>query len=140
MALIKKWNSLHQLRWAYWLPLIAYSIFIFYLSSLSEPVAKFPVFGNFNDKVFHMLEFGILGVLFYRVFRWALNAWSASRACLLAILAASLFALSDEFHQSFVPNRSSDIFDVLADFAGATIMVSIWHGINLSKYEGRIKS
>jgi len=42
----------------------------------------------------------------------------------VAILLAVVFAASDEFHQSFVPNRTCDIFDFLTDVIG--ILFSIY--------------
>jgi VanZ family protein len=38
---------------------------------------------------------------------------------LLAIVLAIAYGVSDEFHQRFVPGRSSDVYDVLADAEGA---------------------
>ena len=46
----------------------------------------------------------------------------ASRpACSCALLIVLLYALSDEFHQSFVPGRHPDPFDVATDLAGALV-------------------
>jgi VanZ family protein len=36
--------------------------------------------------------------------------------------------LTDELHQSFVPGRSADPLDVLADCAGALLGIALWHG------------
>lgn len=38
-----------------------------------------------------------------------------------AILSAALYAMTDEFHQSFVPGRGPQITDVLLDTSGATL-------------------
>ena len=46
--------------------------------------------------------------------------WSPLRALLVAIVLATLYGVTDEFHQSFVPNRSTDPKDVLVDLLGAT--------------------
>ncbi len=46
--------------------------------------------------------------------------WSPLRALLVAIVLATLYGVTDEFHQSFVPNRNTDPKDVLVDFLGAT--------------------
>jgi VanZ family protein len=47
--------------------------------------------------------------------------WTAGLA---AIALATMYGVSDEFHQSFVPGRSPDRFDVVADCVGATIGVA----------------
>jgi VanZ family protein len=48
--------------------------------------------------------------------------WTAGLA---AIVLATMYGVSDEFHQSFVPGRSPDRFDVVADCVGATIGVAL---------------
>jgi VanZ family protein len=42
---------------------------------------------------------------------------------LITIAFCSLYALSDEWHQSFVPGRSSDVLDWIADTLGAGFSV-----------------
>ncbi len=47
-----------------------------------------------------------------------------------------LFAVSDEFHQYFVPGRSAEFGDILADFAGILfgwLIYKIYHFIILKK-------
>jgi VanZ family protein len=41
----------------------------------------------------------------------------------LATSIASLYGISDEFHQSFVPGRTPDVVDWLADTSGALLAV-----------------
>ncbi len=43
----------------------------------------------------------------------------------IAIVLATLYGVSDEFHQLFVPGRSADRYDVLADCIGATMGAAI---------------
>lgn len=65
----------------------------------------------------------------YAVLAWllcmALAGAGVRRATRWAFVLALLYALSDEFHQSFVPNRHPDIFDVLTDAAGAATALFI---------------
>jgi VanZ family protein len=42
-----------------------------------------------------------------------------------AIVLATLYGATDEFHQLFVPGRSADRYDVLADCVGATMGTAI---------------
>ena len=44
----------------------------------------------------------------------------------LAVLIVSAFGVTDEWHQSFVPGRSCDVFDWLADTAGAALAVALY--------------
>ena len=66
------------------------------------------------DKVAHAVSFGIVALLFY---------FATGRA-LLSVLLASLYGVTDEFHQSLVPGRDADLFDWIADTVGAAVSVS----------------
>ena len=121
-------SSFRQMTF-YWLPLILYSGFIVFLSSLSHPEDHFPdpyFLGFENDKVSHGIEYGILGILFFRAFQLGLGKTYLPYPALWAIIAATLFGISDELHQHFVPNRDMDLWDVVADFTGATLAIVSW--------------
>jgi VanZ family protein len=47
----------------------------------------------------------------------------------IVILLSALFAVSDEIHQSFVPGRDADLFDVLADLLGALTSLLLYRRI-----------
>ncbi len=112
----------------YWVPVVAYATLIFYGSSLSHPEDTFPSFlEGLSDKVLHMLEFGLLGVLCYRAFGSAAGAWGGRYALPLAIALAIFYGFTDELHQALVPEREADGWDFLADAGGATIGTVAWH-------------
>ncbi len=114
----------------YWLPVGAYCGLIFFLSSQSftqETVST--IFSVVGDKVLHMAEYGVLGILCYRGFRYAGTSWTAQHALWLAIVVALLYGASDELHQAFVPLREADPWDLLADGIGAAICTIAWHWI-----------
>ena len=46
------------------------------------------------------------------------------RAVLGAIAIASLYGLSDEYHQLFVPGRTFDVLDIVADVVGSVVGAS----------------
>ncbi len=74
------------------------------------------------DKLAHFSVYGLLGTLTFRALgrgRW--TPW-------LAIAAVSLFGASDEWHQSFVPERASEVKDWVADTLGAALAVSLYAG------------
>lgn len=117
-------------RLRYWGPVCAYAGLIFYLSSQSHPEDQLPSFiGLFSDKILHAVEYAMLGGLFYRAFRWGTNDAVKPWAGLLAVAAASLYGLSDEIHQAFVPNRESSGLDWLADSVGALVGVATAQGL-----------
>ena len=83
-----------------------------------------------SDKSGHSIGYAMLaGVSAARARRAAACEESPGRPASIAIVLATLYGVSDEFHQLFVPGRSADRYDVLADCVGATIGVAIgWLG------------
>jgi VanZ family protein len=111
----------------YWLPVLAYAGLIFYLSSLSHPEVYAPTLLElFGDKALHVIEYGVLGILCYRAFRYAAGSRFARLALVLAIAVSVAYGLSDEIHQAFVPLREADGWDLLMDTLGATIGAFGW--------------
>tara|TARA_B100000315_G_scaffold20586_1_gene18176 strand:+ start:4911 stop:5306 length:396 start_codon:yes stop_codon:yes gene_type:complete len=105
-----------------WLPTIAYCGLIFYLSSQEIPikVSLFPM----QDKAIHIIEYGVLSVLFFYSLRKSILGFNFKTVAILAILLSGLYGISDEVHQYFVPGRESSIGDVTANFIGAAIFQS----------------
>ncbi len=103
-----------------WTPALLYSAFIWFVSSMSHPdfvpVADVP----FQDKGVHFLVYGVLALFIAHGAARTWSSWSLPRGFALAVVAATLWGALDEFHQSFVPGRSSDVVDLLADTLGAT--------------------
>jgi VanZ family protein len=96
---------------------VGYMILIFALSSLQNPPQP-DINVPFIDKWEHMIEYAILGFLIsYSV--------SSRKKTILSILAGiiigTIYGLSDEFHQLFVPNRHFDLLDLSADSFGTMI-------------------
>src|SRR2546426_9574780 len=68
-------------------------------------------------KLAHFTEYLVLSVLLYRALRTG-RGWNF-RAAGLAFTIAGIYALSDEFHQWFVPGRTAAATDCLIDVSGA---------------------
>ena len=119
-----------QMLW-YWLPVALYAGGIFYLSSQSHPEKQLPsfLFEDVSDKVLHAVEYAVLGGLCYRAFRWATGSVVSRQAVVLAIITASVYGITDEAHQFFVPFRESSWQDWLADTIGAAIGALSWRFI-----------
>lgn len=66
----------------------------------------------------HFCEYAILGFLLANALRLHIPL---ARACLVAIACASLFGVTDELHQYFVPGRMCDPLDWLVDTLGASL-------------------
>jgi VanZ family protein len=100
----------------YWLPVLAYCLFIFAQSGGASPL-RMHLFPH-QDKVAHFLGYGFLGALFVRAF-WGTRPETDWRMLwLLGAACAGLYGLTDEFHQSFVSTRSADPADFVADIVG----------------------
>lgn len=115
----------------YWGPVALYAALIFYLSSQSHPEQYVPnfLFPKLGDKVLHAIEYALLGFLCYRAFRHGAGAWGEHYAVLSAVVAATIYGATDEWHQAFVPFRESDPWDLATDLAGALIGVIAWSSI-----------
>lgn len=94
-----------------WLPALLWMAIIFYWSSRSS----IPSSDWLTSKAAHVVEYSVLGwllgVAMASTGRWALMAWGIS----------TLYALSDEMHQSFTPTRQPSAVDVLLDSAATAL-------------------
>jgi VanZ family protein len=98
-----------------WGPVAGYLGLIYYLSSRPQVSWATP----YPDKLLHALEYMALALLLARGLNNGILKPMPARRLLLAWVLCLAYALSDEIHQSFVPNRSSDWRDVAADAVGA---------------------
>jgi VanZ family protein len=73
-------------------------------------------------KLGHVTEYAVLAALLWRAFRGG-TAWGMKMSILFAfvLIGCGVFAVSDEFHQSFVSSRTASGNDVLIDISGALI-------------------
>ena len=86
----------------------------------SIPEAQFETIHFAIRKASHLIEYAIFGALLFRAIRAGRAGWSW-RWALAAIAIAALYAMTDEWHQSFVPSRTPSGWDVLIDAIGATL-------------------
>jgi VanZ family protein len=80
------------------------------------------------DKVMHFLLYAVLGFLLARAMRTPVQRPRprfGAGALLAAFAAIALFAAADEWHQRWVPGRSTDILDWCADLAGGTLSLML---------------
>ena len=81
----------------------------------------------FVRKSAHVIEYAILAMLFWRALRAALRSTSTLLIGAGALIVSALFAVLDEFHQSFVATRTASESDVLIDICGAIMALAICH-------------
>jgi VanZ family protein len=99
--------------------LFLYCLFIYWLSD--QATLPVPSLFSFQDKVLHAGAYFIMGSLAWRSFKYLPNRPITN--ALFSVVFCSLYGISDEWHQSFVEGRFSDIADWLADTSGASLAV-----------------
>ena len=76
-------------------------------------------------KTGHFVGYGVVSLAFFyswrqTLLRMAVKHWTLwRRASVLAVVCTLLIAISDEYHQSFLPSRTSSPKDVCIDLCGA---------------------
>jgi VanZ family protein len=101
-----------------WIPVVAWAAVIFTVSSVPSLDSGLGTWDTVLRKLAHVGEYGILGGLLYR----------AVRREPAAIVLGSLYAVTDEVHQSFVTGRHGSPVDWLIDTAGviAGVLLLSW--------------
>jgi len=123
-------NKLHKF-FIYWFPILVYCLLIFIQSSCPSPdiTPDWP----YVDKVLHFTAYALLGALFLRAFKTTRIRHHLKLIFALSVLFSALYGISDEIHQSFVPYRTADYRDVLADILGSILGVYIFYKIKIGK-------
>jgi len=103
----------------YWAPLYLYAGFIFFMSSIPKPLPRLVI--PHLDKILHLIEYTIFGLLAARAFKNSHRKSFVENFKILAILAAILYGISDEFHQYFVAIRQFSVADMIADGIGGAL-------------------
>lgn len=80
----------------------------------------------------HFLEYLVLGVLLARALKGAGLRREAAVFATAAVM-ASMYGVTDEVHQLFVPDRMCDPADWLVDTVGASIGALSWLGVNRAR-------
>ena len=108
-----------------WLPALLWAVLIFVLSAWTKPPNINKVVPN-ADKAVHWSLFSVQSWLVSRALRRGHNL-TLPTTLSLAILIASAYGASDEFHQRFVPNRTCDFNDWVADTLGAAAAAAAFY-------------
>lgn len=111
------------------IPALIYAIIISFASSVHG--TNLPNLGfEVHDKLIHATEYFLLGLLIVwgLHFEWPLPI--SDRRAILAAAIAIAYGAIDEIHQSFVPGRSSEIQDWLADVFGVILAVVAYRKLN----------
>ena len=103
----------------YWPPL-AWAVVLFIQSSI--PHVRSPLkLTQWDDKWIHAVIYFPLGFLLLRALQQAQPERSTAQLMLLTFVLGTLYGLTDELHQYFVPGRFSDWRDAIADAIGVAL-------------------
>jgi VanZ family protein len=86
---------------------------------IDQPEIKLALF-NMQHRLAHLFAYGALGIMA----AWAFEGWR--RPALMAIILASIFGATDEWHQAFVPGRRSGLDDWAFDTFSAALALYLW--------------
>ena len=134
----------------YWLPVLAWMALIFTGSSDARSYEHSSLFVGpflhwlfphmtqtrideihlFIRKCAHLTEYAVLALLLWRALRRPVRKdprpwnWREARLTLLIVM---LYAATDEFHQFFIPDRTSLVSDVMIDTVGGVMgLFALW--------------
>ena len=108
----------------FWLPVLAFVAAILAVSSVPNLKSPLPFLNG--DKFIHAGEYVVLGLLLVRALRATLRVSRPLFAAMIAIGLVVVVGSVDELLQYFVPGRSCDILDLLADTTGGAIAQLIY--------------
>lgn len=119
----------------------AFSIFYPHFSEMSREEQK-KVIESFSfpvRKLAHFTLYAVLGMLsFIALVTYNLPLWAK---CVMSQAVSSVYAVTDEFHQTFIDGRSGEIRDVLIDSGGAltgiALLVLLLYYVIKSKWVSR---
>jgi VanZ family protein len=102
-----------------WASPFALMVVIYFVSAQPNLHTDLGLVDTIGRKLIHFGEYALLTVLWWRAFRTRLES---RRAAVVALALSSLYAVSDEYHQTFVEGRSGHPLDWAIDAAGATLV------------------
>jgi VanZ family protein len=104
---------------------------IYYFSSLPQAPFVMTTF-QWQDKFYHFFAYLFYGCTLVFSIHFHKNR-NTKKNILLILIIGCLYAISDEFHQSFVPGRTSEIGDIIADCLGIGLSVLLYWAIMKKK-------
>lgn len=118
---------------------------IFYFSSLpASSTGPDTVTFKVISKMIHFIIFGILSMLYLYSLKWRMPIQRTGMwVFILSLFLTIIYAITDEYHQSFSSGRYSSVKDVILDASGAVAFLGITYkltGKRNNKYNQIIKT
>ena len=109
----------------YLLPSLIYALLIFIVSGL-ENISITDIGLNLSDKILHFSAYLLFGLTLYFSIKGYKSDISLINQFILLFTIGSVYALSDEIHQFFVPGRTCDFIDLAADILGIIVSFFVY--------------
>ncbi len=110
-----------------WMLVALYAALIFFFSCLPGSI---PILKDLEkyvwDKLLHLLEYSVLGILLVRALALSFKYRTLQHLVFMGFVLGSFYALTDEWHQSFVPLRDASLYDWLGDSMGVLLGAYLW--------------
>jgi VanZ family protein len=130
-------------QWGF-VPVLLWAAFLFFLSSRPAPtIGVGGAVGGLVENFGHALLYGVFAVCLALLVprtrddrgEWVELRPKTTAAILLFVL---LYAASDEWHQSFVPDRDASVYDVITDVVGAASTLACIAALGARQRPGRV--
>lgn len=108
--------------------LLTWCVIIFAISH--QPSVPMPLSFPYADKLNHFIAYGVMGWLAWNAFG---HRCRGVELFTLVIIFCSLYGVSDEYHQSFIEGRFSEVGDWVADTAGGAVSAIVRWRVSLNR-------
>ena len=124
---MKNFGKIKKILSAY-LPPIIWAALIFFLSAQNKlPSAPRPILDLILKQGAHVGVYAILHFLMWRAIKITSDQPSQMKLKFIPLITVFLYALTDEFHQSFIPGREATWVDIGLDSIGIIISHYLTH-------------
>ncbi len=128
-------RSLTALFFHYWLPVVLYVGLIFSASSI--PGRDVPVLFPYMDKLEHLAEYSLFGLLLGRAFRFTVGGQRGRLWAFATVGLGGTVGALDELYQRLTPGRMSDVRDWAVDFTAVLLAVLLTQFVKIHPLGGR---
>ena len=128
--------NIHKIMVVFLVTFLGFIAWVIYLANTAQPSLFFDLVASipYGDKIGHFCLFGLLSLaanFAFKLKKIALGSFNVY----LGSAVVCLFVVMEELSQYFIPNRTLDIIDLVADFFGIIVFSFITHRIALYSYK-----
>ena len=128
-------RSRRSLFYHYWLPVIVYLGLMFGASSI--PGRDVPVLFPYMDKLEHLTEYSLFGLLLGRAFRFTVGGQRGRLWAFATVGLGAIVGALDELYQRLTPERQSDVRDWVVDLTAVLLAVLLTQYVKIRPFRRR---